>query len=64
MTAFTLSQTITPELVEDLKKSFPNQLPTKVVSESELNYLVGQQSVVNYIVDLFEQQIGNHVSKT
>jgi len=56
--AFTLGETISKELVDKLKQKYPNQLPSTIVEKEQLAYTLGQQSVVNYIEDLYN----NHVS--
>ncbi len=33
-------------LIRKLKEDFPNQLPQKEISNYELGYLIGQQSVI------------------
>lgn len=46
---------ITKELVEKFKKLFPNQLPTNLeTTPVQLAYLQGQQSVINRIEFLYE----------
>ncbi len=54
---FTIGETISKELVDKLKEKYPNQLPSTIVEKEQLAYTLGQQSVVNYIEDLYE----NHV---
>jgi len=56
--AFTLEETISKELVEKLKQKYPNKLPSTILEKEQLAYILGQQSVVNYIEDLYN----NHVS--
>jgi len=55
---FTIGETISKELVDKLKEKYPNQLPSTIVEKEQLAYTLGQQSVVNYIEDLYN----NHVS--
>lgn len=55
---FTVSETISKELVDKLKEKYPNQLPSTLIEKEQLAYTLGQQSVVNYIEDLYN----NHVS--
>lgn len=54
---FTISETISKELIDALRERYPNQLPSLVIEKEELGFILGQQSVVNYIEDLYE----NHV---
>ena len=54
---FTLAETISKELIDALREKYPNQLPSVVIEKDELAFRLGQQSVINYIEDLYE----NHV---
>lgn len=41
---------ISNELIECLKNSFPNQLPTEYISDFELGVLIGEQKVIDKMI--------------
>ncbi len=48
---------LSKELLKYLDESFPNKLPTDpAISVERLRYLQGQRSVVDFLLDLFEQE--------
>ena len=48
---------LSKELLKYLDESFPNKLPTDLaISVERLRYLQGQRSVVDFLLDLFEQE--------
>ena len=47
---------ITEALINKLKEEYPNKLPTKLISEYELGYLIGQQSVIDKLSLVYEEQ--------
>ena len=42
-------------LIHKLKEDFPNKLPTEQINPEQLSYLLGQQSIINYLDRLYEE---------
>lgn len=42
-------------LIQKLKEDFPNKLPTEQITPEQLSYLLGQQSIINYLDRLYEE---------
>lgn len=48
---------LTKELIKFLDESFPDKLPRKQdISSSEIAFLQGQRMVIDYLIQLFEQE--------
>lgn len=48
---------LTKELIKHLDEQFPDKLPRKEdISPSEIAFLQGQRMVVDYLIQLFEQE--------
>lgn len=44
-------------LVEHLQETFPDRLPKDPVNPQQIAYLQGQQSVIYYLVQLYEEML-------
>tara|TARA_R110001632_G_scaffold14829_3_gene49610 strand:+ start:2203 stop:2382 length:180 start_codon:yes stop_codon:yes gene_type:complete len=55
MKIFNDAPTLSGELLSHIKDLFPNQLPANEISIEELRYLQGQQSVMNKLEELYNQ---------
>ena len=49
---------VTKDLLSYLDRMFPNKLPPKDTSQTELGFLQGQQSVVDRLKQLYEDDNG------
>jgi hypothetical protein len=48
---------LTKELIKFLDESFPDKLPRKTdITAADLAFLQGQRMVVDYLIQLFEQE--------
>jgi hypothetical protein len=48
---------LTKELIKFLDESFPDKLPrTKDMTANDLAFLQGQRMVIDYLIQLFEQE--------
>lgn len=44
-------------LLKHLRETFPNVLPTDPVNPQQIAYLQGQQSVIYYLVQMYEEML-------
>ena len=47
---------VTHELVEHLQRTFPNKLPNYVPDQGTMGTFIGQQQVVDHLINLFRSQ--------
>ncbi len=52
---------ISQSLLDRLNDLFPDKLPSKVVSSTDLAYLMGQRSVVDKLTDLYNEETNPNV---
>ena len=50
---------ITQALLDRLEDLYPNKLPNKVVSSTDLAYLLGQRSVVEKLQEIYNEETNN-----
>ena len=50
---------ITQSLLDRLNKLYPDKLPSKVVSTTDLAYLMGQRSVIDKLTDIYNEETNN-----
>jgi hypothetical protein len=48
---------INSKIIKHLEETFPNVLPLEFITEQQLSYLQGQQSVVNHCRGLLEEEL-------
>ena len=52
------------KLIDTLKEKFPDKIPTnRLVTERDLSFLQGQQSIINYIVQYQKELIQKEQAK-
>lgn len=44
-------------LIKHLEDTFPNRLPTDPVNPQQIAYLQGQQSVIYFLIQLYEEML-------
>jgi hypothetical protein len=50
---------ITQQLLDRLNELYPDKLPNKVISSTELATLLGQRSVVDKLTDIYNEETNN-----
>jgi len=48
------------EVIKALFEKFPDRLPEDLKDIDEMNFLIGQQSVIRYLLGLYESLEGKH----
>jgi len=54
---------ITNELIEELKVRFPNKSPSKSEEYSQLMWRGGQRSVVDFLIQIHEDQMASQLGE-
>lgn len=49
-------------IIKQLELRYPDKLPDKEINSYQLGYLIGQQSVINYLIS-FKQSLTKKVKK-
>ena len=57
MAIFSKNLSISKALLDELKTSYPDRLPTQEITIEELRYLQGQQSIIQKLESLFEETL-------
>jgi len=57
MAIFSKNLSISKALLDELKTSYPDKLPTQEIPIEELRYLQGQQSIILKLETLFEETL-------
>ena len=57
MAIFSKNLSISKALLDELKMSYPDRLPTDEITIEQLRYLQGQQSIILKLESLFEDTI-------
>ena len=55
---------VTQELINYLKKYYPNHIPMGDVNGNQLSFLQGQQSVIQRLEQLLEEEYGRSTEST
>lgn len=50
---------VTNELIEMLRELYPDRVPRGLISTTELSYIQGQQSVIDKLYQLLEDDLTN-----
>jgi|TARA_Y100000310_G_scaffold272418_1_gene287355 hypothetical protein len=54
---------VTQELINFLKEYYPDKIPMGDLNASQLAFLQGQQSVIQRLEQLLEEEYGEHVGR-
>tara|TARA_B100000212_G_C27008905_1_gene378210 strand:- start:323 stop:505 length:183 start_codon:yes stop_codon:yes gene_type:complete len=57
MAIFSKNLSISKALLDELKTSYPDRLPSQEITLEELRYLQGQQSIIQKLESLFEETL-------
>jgi hypothetical protein len=49
--------TVSKPLLDSLKEAYPDRLPVDKISLEEFRFLQGQQSIINYLQVLYEEDL-------
>lgn len=57
MKVITSNYGVSKALLNSMKESFPNELPRDAVTPQQIAYLQGQQSIIYYLEQLYEETL-------